>query len=62
MTSDRRLKRDVRRVGEANGLPLYEWEYVWGEPGRGHMADEAPADAVLWFGEFAMLDYGRLAA
>lgn len=27
--SDRRLKKDVRRVGERFGLPLYEYRYIW---------------------------------
>lgn len=41
MPSDRRLKRDVQRIGTgAHGLPVYTWTYVWGEPGAGFMADE----------------------
>lgn len=27
--SDRRLKKDVRKVGERFGLPLYEYRYIW---------------------------------
>lgn len=40
--SDRRLKRNVVRVGErADGLGVYQWDYVWGGPRMtGVMADE----------------------
>lgn len=38
--SDRRLKRDVARIGTLKGLPLYRWRYLWGAPGVGFMADE----------------------
>lgn len=46
---DRRLKRDIRKVGEDSGLSVYEWRYTTsaieagrGEPGkyRGFMADD----------------------
>ena len=33
VTSDRRLKQDVKRVGALpNGLPLYSFRYKWGGP------------------------------
>lgn len=43
--SDRRLKRDIKRIGEtANGLTLYEFSYIWDSedaPSRiGLMSDE----------------------
>lgn len=41
MGSDRRLKRDIERIGRLrDGLNLYRWTYVWGEKGQGVMADE----------------------
>lgn len=43
MFSDRRLKRDVKRVGTwPNGLAVYSYRYVWEKTGRhiGFMADE----------------------
>jgi hypothetical protein len=42
MASDRRLKKDIVRVGTLdNGLPVYEYEYVWGGGKQvGVMADE----------------------
>ena len=40
--SDRRLKRDIVKIGqEPDGLGLYEYQYVWGgDRHRGVMADE----------------------
>jgi hypothetical protein len=64
--SDRRLKRDIKRVGAmANGLPVYEYRYVWGRKRHiGVMAQDvlkAGIDAVVshWTG-FLMVDYGKL--
>ncbi len=64
--SDRRLKRDIKRVGTMiNGLPLYEYRYVWGRKRYlGVMAQDvlkAGIDAVVrhWTG-FLMVDYGKL--
>jgi Chaperone of endosialidase len=64
--SDRRLKRDIKRVGTlANGLPVYEYRYVWGLKRHvGVMAQDvlkAGIDAVVrhWTG-FLMVDYGKL--
>jgi len=38
---DRRLKKNVRMIGmHIVGVPLYEFEYLWGERGVGVMADE----------------------
>lgn len=42
--SDRRLKENIRKLGEAeDGLGVYEFDYVWGEPSVGVMADEVAA-------------------
>ena len=39
--SDRRLKRNIRRIGKTrSGLNVYSWTYIWNEPGIGVMADE----------------------
>lgn len=69
--SDRRLKRNIRRVGEMFGFPAYEFEYVWSvERHIGVMADEVRAkvpEAViegpygLEMVNYAMLEakYGR---
>jgi len=68
MASDRRLKRDIERVGEtAGGLPVYEYHYIWDGPEtrhRGVMADEvAPIfpDAVIYDADgFASVDYSKV--
>jgi hypothetical protein len=41
LLSDRRFKTNVRMIGMHEvGVPLYLFDYVWGEPGIGVMADE----------------------
>ena len=63
MSSDRRLKRNIKRIGEMNGLPLYSFRYVWGGRHVGFMADEVAElrpDAVLDLpGGFKAVDYER---
>jgi hypothetical protein len=47
MMSDRRLKRNIRQIGKTGaGFNIYAWDYVWGAPGVGVMADEVPAEWV----------------
>lgn len=45
--SDRRLKRNIRRIGTVKGLPWYSFEYVWGEQSEGFMSDEVPEEFVI---------------
>lgn len=64
-SSDRRLKRAIVPLNDTiNGTPLYEFEYLWDEPGVktiGVMADEAPPHAVIMHPSgYAMVDYGAL--
>lgn len=64
--SDRRLKRDVERIGTgAHGLPVYRFNYLWDEPGAGYMADEVaavvPHAVSIGADGFARVDYGALA-
>lgn len=66
MKSDRRLKRDIRRVERRGGLWLYEFRYFWDAPGtvrRGYMAQEvlsvAP-QAVRRFGRWLAVDMSQL--
>lgn len=67
MFSDRRLKRDIRRVGTLdNGLPVYAYRYVTGGPIMlGLMADEVaevtPEAVSIHESGYAMVDYGRAA-
>jgi hypothetical protein len=61
MFSDRRLKRNVKRVGSFKGYPLYEFDYVWGQHSVGVMADEVDPRAVITHPSgYKMVDYGRL--
>ncbi|NTG09266.1 tail fiber domain-containing protein [Rhizobium rhizogenes] len=64
--SDRRLKTNIRKIYEmASGLGLYAFDYIWGEPSAGFMADEVAAlrpDAVSEGpGGFMMVNYERAA-
>ncbi|MEF0939633.1 tail fiber domain-containing protein [Rhizobium sp. BR 362] len=64
--SDRRLKTNIRQIGTmTNGLKLYAFDYIWGEPSAGFMADEVAEmvpDAVrVGPGGFLMVDYARAA-
>ena len=66
MKSDRRLKRDIRAVGQRGPFTLYEFRYLWDAPGtvrRGYMAQEviriipAAVHRVKWWFE---VDYSML--
>jgi chemotaxis protein histidine kinase CheA len=67
--SDRRLKRDIVRVGTTPvlGLPLYAFSYVWdrGRRAIGVMADEVarvrPSAVVDHPSGFKAVDYGQIA-
>lgn len=65
--SDRRLKKDIARVGKLpNGLPVYAFRYVWDDEGErrvGVMSDEVRVIApwaIRTFGGFDAVDYGAL--
>jgi hypothetical protein len=68
--SDRRLKRDIERVGEHRGLGVYRFAYLWdakGAPKRtGVMADEveriAPHALGPEVGGYKTVIYSRLEA
>lgn len=64
--SDRRLKRDIRRIGKTDGdLPIYAYRYAWGGPMEiGVMAQDVEKTlpfAVHEIGGFKAVDYGRIA-
>jgi len=65
MSSDRRLKKNIRRIGtHSTGIGIYEFDYIWGKHAIGVMSDEVSMvmpDAVVKdaYG-FDMVDYGRL--
>lgn len=66
--SDRRLKTEIRKVGEfADGLGRYAWRYIWGGPlHEGVMAEEVAALRPWALGPvragFATVDYNKLEA
>jgi hypothetical protein len=61
MMSDRRFKRDVRRVGSTpGGAPLYRFRYIFGGPEMvGVMADEVP-HAVVKIAGISFVDYSKV--
>ena len=62
MMSDRRLKRNIRQIGKTDaGYNLYAWDYVWGAPGAGVMADEVPKEWVHRMPSgFDAVDYSKV--
>ena len=65
MFSDRRLKKDVSRLGTSpDGLPIYAWRYIWGGPlHAGFMAQdvrEKYPEAVFEVGGYLAIDTTRL--
>jgi Chaperone of endosialidase len=67
--SDRRLKKDIRRIGTHHrlNLPIYEFRYKWEAASRplhvGVMAQEALAvipQAVYRMGEYLAVDYAHI--
>lgn len=63
MFSDRRLKRNIRRIGSLNGISFYTYRYVWGELGVGVMADEVrhiPGAVHRHSSGYDMVNYGAL--
>ncbi len=64
-TSDRRLKKDVTKVGKhENGLNLYRYRYVWGGPEWiGVMAQEVALihpKAIVPVNGWLAVDYGKI--
>jgi hypothetical protein len=63
--SDRRLKKNIKRIGtHVLGIGLYTWDYLWGEPFAGVMADEVeqvmPEAIVMHPSGFKMVNYSML--
>lgn len=65
--SDKRLKRNIKKVGTKNGFNIYEWDWneignVLGMRGKGHgvMADEVKKsnpEAITYFGKYMKVNY-----
>ena len=63
--SDRRLKKNIIRIGtHVLGIGLYTWDYLWGQPFSGVMADEVeqvmPEAVVMHPSGFKMVNYEML--
>lgn len=58
--SDRRLKKNIQRIGTVKGYPWYSFEYVWGESSQGVMSDEVPEKYVTRINGYDAVDYGAL--
>ena len=60
--SDRRLKTDIRRVGQTDeGTPIYTYRYVWGGPVQmGVMAQDVPDAAFMTDSGFLAVDYAEV--
>lgn len=65
MFSDRRLKTNIRRIGTHKlGIGIYSYDYIWGEPSFGAMADEVeqvkPEAVLTHQSGYKMVNYGML--
>ncbi len=60
MMCDRRLKRDITRIGEFMGYPLYVFRYLWGTWAVGPMSDEVNSEAVFKHNGFDMIDLSKV--
>lgn len=64
MMSDRRLKRNIVPIGKtAGGINVYSYDYVWGEPSIGVMADEVehiPGAVAVHPSGYKMVDYSKV--
>jgi len=63
--SDRRLKKNIKRIGtHILGIGLYTWDYLWGQPFSGVMADEVekvmPEAVIHHPSGFKMVNYKML--
>ncbi len=60
--SDRRLKKNIKRIGTtAGGTPIYQFNYLWSdEPSIGVMADEVPEARIMTDSGYYAVDYTRV--
>lgn len=59
MFSDRRLKRNIQKIGQRNGVNWYSYE-IFGRPQIGVMADEVPHAAFQHPSGYWMVDYRKV--
>lgn len=58
--SDRRLKRNIERIGTINGFPWYSFNYIWGESSVGVMSDEVPRSFVMTINGYDYVNYAKV--
>ena len=62
--SDRRLKTNIKHIGKTHGgINVYSYDYLWGEPGIGVMADEVshiPGAVHTHSSGYKMVDYSKV--
>tara|TARA_R110002110_G_scaffold345573_7_gene555860 strand:- start:464 stop:1168 length:705 start_codon:yes stop_codon:yes gene_type:complete len=63
--SDRRLKKNIKKIGTRNGLNLYAYNFIWDNITQiGHMADEVkklfPHAVLQHSSGYDMVNYGAL--
>lgn len=58
--SDRRLKKNIERIGTVRGLPWYRFEYIWGGESEGFMSDEVPEQFVSQYMGYDQVDYAGI--
>jgi len=59
--SDRRLKDNIKLVGNIDGVNMYSYNYIWDDVDRiGVMAQEVPHAAVLHPSGYLMVDIGKV--
>lgn len=62
MFSDRRLKKNIKKIGEFLTYNIYKFQYLWGAWAVGVMSDEINQDAVIKHASgYDMVDYGKIA-
>lgn len=62
MLSDRRLKKNIRKLGRVNDVNIYTFNYQWSEKEEiGVMADEVPWAVAGQIAGYDFVDYGRIA-
>ncbi len=61
--SDRRLKKNIKQIGKWKNHNLYSYDYIWGKPSIGVMADEVEMikpEAVTMKNGYKAVYYGML--
>ena len=63
--SDRRLKKDINKIGQYKGLNVYEFKYIWDNKIRkGFMADEVekviPSAVIKAKNGYSMVNYAKV--